>query len=109
MKIFVIYDHASAPASAHHKLAITLPAKWLELSVDKAASRPGRHSRRASGQAALSLRRAGRRRSRPPSSLRTTKSLRRHRSTETALRSKSPTARAHPAAVRPPDASIAPS
>ena len=51
MKIFVIYDHASAPASAHHKLAITLPAKWLELSVDKAASRPGRHSRRASGQA----------------------------------------------------------
>ena len=40
MKIFVIYDHASAPASAHHKLAITLPAKWLELSVDKAASRP---------------------------------------------------------------------
>mmetsp|Transcript_21316 Transcript_21316/g.68107 ORF Transcript_21316/g.68107 Transcript_21316/m.68107 type:complete len:312 (-) Transcript_21316:210-1145(-) len=35
MKIFVIYDHASAPASAHHKLAITLPAKWLELSVDK--------------------------------------------------------------------------
>ncbi len=35
MKVFVIYDEASAPASAHHKLAITLPAKWLELSVDK--------------------------------------------------------------------------
>eukprot|EP00962_Isochrysis_galbana_P018673 scaffold5382_cov114-Isochrysis_galbana.AAC.17 len=35
MKVFLIYDEASAPQSAHHKLAITLPATWLEQSVDK--------------------------------------------------------------------------
>ena len=35
MKIFVIYDAPDAPTSLHHKLAITLPAKWLDQSVDK--------------------------------------------------------------------------
>lgn len=35
MKVFVIYDHESAPQALHHKLAITLPAKWLEQSCDK--------------------------------------------------------------------------
>eukprot|EP00965_Chrysotila_dentata_P126423 4179146-Pleurochrysis_carterae.AAC.1 len=35
MKVYVIYDVQSAPASSHHKLAITLPAKWLDQSVDK--------------------------------------------------------------------------
>ncbi|MBO8905142.1 hypothetical protein INO84_14425, partial [Staphylococcus aureus] len=34
MKVFLIYDHASDPA-LHHKLAITLPTKWLEQSCDK--------------------------------------------------------------------------
>ena len=31
MKIFLVYDEAEP----HHKLAITLPSKWLELSSDK--------------------------------------------------------------------------
>lgn len=35
MKIFVIYDAPAVPAALHHKLAITLPAKWLDQSVDK--------------------------------------------------------------------------
>eukprot|EP00966_Prymnesium_polylepis_P331874 7387435-Prymnesium_polylepis.1 len=35
MKIFVIYDHEGAPEHLHHKLAITLPSKWLEQSCDK--------------------------------------------------------------------------
>ena len=35
MKVFVIYDPPDVPASLHHKLAITLPAKWLEQTVDK--------------------------------------------------------------------------
>jgi len=35
MKVFLIYDEASVPEAQHHKLAITLPAKWLELSADK--------------------------------------------------------------------------
>ena len=35
MKIFLVYDDASAPAHLHHKLAITIPSKWMELSVDK--------------------------------------------------------------------------
>jgi hypothetical protein len=35
MKVFVIYDAPDAPPSLHHKLAITLPAKWLGQSVDK--------------------------------------------------------------------------
>ena len=33
MKIFLIYDEG--PSESHHKLAITLPAKWLEQSADK--------------------------------------------------------------------------
>ena len=33
MKIYLIYDEG--PADLHHKLAITLPAKWLEQSSDK--------------------------------------------------------------------------
>ena len=35
MKVFVVFDATDAPPSLHHKLAITLPAKWLDLSVDK--------------------------------------------------------------------------
>ena len=35
MKVFVIYDAPDAPPSLHHKLAITLPAKWLDQSVEK--------------------------------------------------------------------------
>ena len=35
MKVIVIYDLPDVPSSLHHKLAITLPSKWLELSVDK--------------------------------------------------------------------------
>lgn len=35
MKVFLIYDDESAAPSLHHKLAITLPAKWLEQSCDK--------------------------------------------------------------------------
>eukprot|EP00308_Calcidiscus_leptoporus_P001205 CAMPEP_0119374518 /NCGR_PEP_ID=MMETSP1334-20130426/30842_1 /TAXON_ID=127549 /ORGANISM="Calcidiscus leptoporus, Strain RCC1130" /LENGTH=307 /DNA_ID=CAMNT_0007392599 /DNA_START=54 /DNA_END=977 /DNA_ORIENTATION=- len=35
MKVFVIFDEASAPAAVHHKLAITLPPKWMDQSVDK--------------------------------------------------------------------------
>ena len=34
MKIIVLYD-ACASAELHHKLAITLPAKWMDQSVDK--------------------------------------------------------------------------
>ena len=34
MKIIVLYD-ACASAELHHKLAITLPSKWLEQSADK--------------------------------------------------------------------------
>ena len=33
MKIYLIYDEG--PSEFHHKLAITLPAKWLEQSSDK--------------------------------------------------------------------------
>ena len=33
MKIYLIYDEG--PSHLHHKLAITLPSKWLELSADK--------------------------------------------------------------------------
>ena len=33
MKIYLIYDEG--PAEFHHKLAITLPSKWLEQSADK--------------------------------------------------------------------------
>lgn len=35
MKVFVIYDAPEVPESLHHKLAITLPAKWLDQSVEK--------------------------------------------------------------------------
>lgn len=35
MKVFVIYDVESAPKELHHRLAITLPSKWLDQSVDK--------------------------------------------------------------------------
>ena len=35
MKVFVIYDHDGAPEHLHHKLAITLPSKWLEQSCEK--------------------------------------------------------------------------
>ena len=35
MKVFIIYDAEGVSAELHHKLAITLPGKWLELSVDK--------------------------------------------------------------------------
>ena len=35
MKVVVIYDPPNVPLALHHKLAITLPAKWLDLSVDK--------------------------------------------------------------------------
>ena len=34
-QVFVIYDVSSVPVNLHHKLAITLPSKWLEQSVDK--------------------------------------------------------------------------
>lgn len=34
MKVFLVYNEC-ASAVFHHKLAITLPAKWLELSADK--------------------------------------------------------------------------
>ena len=33
MKVFLIYD--IGPAALHHKLAITLPSKWLDQSSDK--------------------------------------------------------------------------
>jgi len=33
MKIYLIYDEG--PSELHHKLAITLPSKWLEQSADK--------------------------------------------------------------------------
>ena len=33
MKVFLIYDEG--PSDYHHKLAITLPSKWLEQSADK--------------------------------------------------------------------------
>ena len=35
MKVFVIYDAPEVTESLHHKLAITLPAKWLDQSVEK--------------------------------------------------------------------------
>ena len=35
MKIFLIYDAAEVPAALHHKIALTLPSKWLGQSVDK--------------------------------------------------------------------------
>jgi len=34
MKVFLVYD-VPAATSLHHKLAITLPSKWLDQSVDK--------------------------------------------------------------------------
>jgi hypothetical protein len=33
MKVYLIYDEG--PVDLHHKLAITLPAKWLDQSADK--------------------------------------------------------------------------
>ena len=33
MKVYLIYDEG--PPSLHHKLAITLPSKWLDQSADK--------------------------------------------------------------------------
>ena len=33
MKVYLIYD--VGPIERHHKLAITLPSKWLEQSSDK--------------------------------------------------------------------------
>mmetsp|Transcript_39235 Transcript_39235/g.65115 ORF Transcript_39235/g.65115 Transcript_39235/m.65115 type:complete len:303 (+) Transcript_39235:34-942(+) len=35
MKVFLIYDLAEVPGGLHHKLAITLPSKWMSQSVDK--------------------------------------------------------------------------
>lgn len=35
MKVFIIYDGEGVAPELHHKLAITLPGKWLALSVDK--------------------------------------------------------------------------
>ena len=35
MKVIVIYELAGVDTRLHHRLAITLPSKWLDQSVDK--------------------------------------------------------------------------
>lgn len=35
MKVYIIYDLADAPSAQHHRIALTLPSKWLAQSTDK--------------------------------------------------------------------------